>query len=48
MHYVGERRYEARMMCADVVELLWHDDSGQRHSTMALLEISLPPAPVCN
>jgi hypothetical protein len=33
-----ERRREARMMCADMVEVSWKDAAGNRYQTMALLE----------
>jgi hypothetical protein len=33
-----ERRTEARMMCADMLEVSWKDAAGKRRRTMALLE----------
>lgn len=33
-----ERRSETRMLCADMVELLWTDSSGKTSRAMALLE----------
>ncbi len=33
-----ERRSEVRMMCADMIEVFWHDQFGKRRSTTGLLE----------
>ncbi len=33
-----DRRTEARMMCADMVEVAWKDSAGRRRRSMALLE----------
>jgi hypothetical protein len=33
-----ERRAEARMLCADMMEVRWKDRSGKQHKAMALLE----------
>ncbi len=33
-----ERRGEVRMLCADLVEVRWHDKSGRLHNTTANLE----------
>jgi hypothetical protein len=33
-----ERRNEARMMCADMVEVAWRDADGKRRRAKALLE----------
>jgi hypothetical protein len=38
MVFMQERRREARMMCADMVEVSWKDPAGKRRRTMALLE----------
>lgn len=38
MMSMQERRNEARMMCADMVEVGWRDAAGKRRRTMALLE----------
>jgi hypothetical protein len=35
---MDERRVEPRMMCADMVEVFWRDDTGKRRHAMALLE----------
>jgi len=35
---MDERRIEARMMCADMVEVRWRDNAGKRRHAMALLE----------
>jgi hypothetical protein len=35
---MDERRVETRMMCADMVEVLWKDHAGKRRRAMALLE----------
>ena len=33
-----ERRSEARVLCADMVEVWWRDHDGKRHTATALLE----------
>ena len=33
-----ERRTEARMLCADMVDIRWRDRSGKQHQATALLE----------
>ena len=38
MRVMMERRSESRMLCADMVELSWQDDSGKDCQAMALLE----------
>jgi PilZ domain len=46
MMYMQERRTEARMMCADMVEIFWRDAAGKRRRTMALLE-DISPSGAC-
>lgn len=38
MNCMDERRIEHRLMCADMVEILWRDHAGKRCHAMALLE----------
>src|SRR5215469_10807057 len=38
MLHMADRRTEARMMCADMVETRWKDSFGRSHRAMALLE----------
>ena len=33
-----ERRWERRLLCADLVQIEWHDDTGRMITTTALLE----------
>jgi hypothetical protein len=33
-----ERRWERRLLCADVVEVRWRDEAGRSHNATALLE----------
>jgi len=33
-----ERRIERRVLCADLVEVGWRDQTGQRHGAIANLE----------
>lgn len=33
-----ERRAEVRMLCADLVDVRWHDGAGKRHKAQAVLE----------
>jgi hypothetical protein len=35
---MDERRIEPRMMCADMVEVFWKDETGKRQHVTALLE----------
>jgi hypothetical protein len=46
MGYMQERRTEARIMCADMVEIDWRDSSGKRRHAMALLE-DISPSGAC-
>ena len=38
MEYMGERRTEVRMLCADMVEVTWKNSAGKKVSGTALLE----------
>ena len=38
MKGMEEKRSEARMLCADMVEILWKDRSGRQHKATGLLE----------
>src|SRR5437016_3193576 len=41
-----ERRSEVRMLCADMVEVCWTDDSGKKRKVMGLLE-DISPCGAC-
>lgn len=41
-----ERRWERRLLCADLVELEWNDSAGRRFSATALLE-DISPSGAC-
>ncbi len=38
MMSMQERRSEVRMMCADMIDVLWYDEFGKRRRTIGLLE----------
>jgi hypothetical protein len=46
MGIMQERRFEVRMMCADMVEVCWTNRSGVSRRTMALLE-DISPSGAC-
>src|SRR5258708_4211157 len=41
-----DRRFEPRMMCADMVTLRWEDDSGKSRDCTAILE-DISPSGAC-
>ena len=41
-----ERRTEARMLCADMVEIFWKDQGGRKRQAVALLE-DISPSGAC-
>jgi hypothetical protein len=43
---MDERRTEARMLCADMMEVFWRDSDGQTGKAMALLE-DISPSGAC-
>jgi hypothetical protein len=41
-----ERRAERRIMCADMVDVQWKDDTGRKNTSTALLE-DISPSGAC-
>jgi hypothetical protein len=46
MSIMDERRSEARMLCADMMEVCWKDSMGKTGQAMALLE-DISPSGAC-
>src|SRR5689334_1157156 len=43
---MGDSRAEVRLLCADIVEISWHDLTSRRRSRQALLE-DISPSGAC-
>ena len=46
MHGIDGRRYRERSMCADLIKIVWTDESGKKQKELAALE-DISPAGVC-